>query len=203
MSDEEISRARGRPKTLDRAHVLQTAMMSYWSEGPTEVPIGEICRRAGASKPAVYREFGNDDGLKNAVLDAYRALMLVPIHQVLESDLPFDQALDAFIEIICQDRSVQGVPEGCLFVAMRMQQSTIGDLASAKIDELHDEMIGKYSMWVERAKSNGQFSNDIPTEVAAYHLCTQSNSALWLAKTGLSHDLIKGILRLAFASLRQ
>lgn len=202
MNPEENTRSRGRPKTLDREHVLQTAMMSYWQEGPTEVPIGEICRKAGASKPAVYREFGNDDGLKNAVLDAYRDLMLVPVHKVLESDLPFDQALDALIDIICEDRSVQGVPEGCLFVAMRMQQSTIGDLASAKIDEVHDEMIGKYSAWIERAKSNGQFSRDIPTEVAAYHLCTQSNSAQWLAKSGLSHDLIKGILQLAFASLR-
>lgn len=202
MTDEEISRSRGRPKTLDREHVLQTAMMSYWQDGPTEVPIGEICRRAGASKPAVYREFGNDDGLKNAALDAYRDLMLVPIHEVLASHLPFDQALDAFIDIICQDRSVQGVPEGCLFVAMRMQQSTIGDLASAKIDMLHAEMIDKYSAWIERAKSQGQFNSDIPTEVAAYHLCTQSNSALWLATTGLSHDLIKEILQLAFASLR-
>ncbi|WP_245851702.1 TetR/AcrR family transcriptional regulator [Monaibacterium marinum] len=182
--------------------MLKTAMLSYWQEGPTEVPIGEICRRSGASKPALYREFGSDDGLKNAVLDAYRDLMLAPIHEILAGDIPFDQALDALIEFVSKDRSVENLPEGCLFVAMRMQQSTIGDLTNAKVEELHDEMIGKYCEWIERAKSEGKFSSDIPTEVAAYHLCTQSNSALWLAKTGLSHDLIKSILQLAFAPLR-
>lgn len=202
MNPEKNTRTRGRPKTLDREQVLQTAMMSYWQEGPTEVPIGEICRRAGVSKPAVYREFGNDDGLKTAVLDAYRDLMLAPIHEILARDMPFDQALDVLIEFICKDRSVEGLPEGCLFVAMRMHQSTIGDLASAKVEELHDEMIGKYSEWIERAKSKGQLGKDISTEVAAYHLCTQSNSALWMAQLGLSHDLIKDILRMAFASLR-
>jgi len=69
MSEMRDSPTRGRPKTLQRDHVLQTAMMCYWANSPTDVSISEICDKAGASKPGLHREFGSDDSLKKAVLD--------------------------------------------------------------------------------------------------------------------------------------
>lgn len=68
--------ARGRPKTLDRDRVLQTALIHYWSKGPANVSISDICNLTGASKPGVYREFGSDDGLKKAVLEVYQGLAI-------------------------------------------------------------------------------------------------------------------------------
>ena len=48
---------RGRPKKLDRNIILQSALMEYWSKGPSNVSINDICKLTGASKPGVYREF--------------------------------------------------------------------------------------------------------------------------------------------------
>ena len=47
---------RGRPKILEREQVLKTALMCYWADSPSDVPISEICDKAGASKPGVCIE---------------------------------------------------------------------------------------------------------------------------------------------------
>ena len=107
---------RGRPKTLDRQQVLQAAMASYWQHGPMSVSIGEICARAGASKPGLYREFGSDDGLKAAVLEHYHDVALTPMYAVLESEKPFADIVEEFIEFLVQDRRALAVPPGCLQV---------------------------------------------------------------------------------------
>ena len=60
---------RGRPKKLDRNLILQSALMEYWTKGPSNVSINDICKLTGASKPGVYREFSNDDGLKKSALE--------------------------------------------------------------------------------------------------------------------------------------
>ena len=76
---EVSTQGRGRPKTLDRDQVLQEALMAYWSRGTKNVSISDICLATGASKPGVYREFGNDDGLKASALETYYILAVQPL----------------------------------------------------------------------------------------------------------------------------
>ena len=73
MTAEPTRRPRGRPKTFDRAHTLEVAVDSYWRDGIDAVSVNEICRRAGVAKPGVYREFGDEDDLMDAVLTEYHA----------------------------------------------------------------------------------------------------------------------------------
>ena len=61
------AKARGRPRTLQRDHVINVAMESYWVSGPSNVSVNDICKRANVSKPGLYREFGNEDGLQKEV----------------------------------------------------------------------------------------------------------------------------------------
>jgi len=62
--DHDLLPLRGRPKKLDRNLILHSALMEYWSKGPSNVSINDICKLTGASKPGIYREFKSDDGLK-------------------------------------------------------------------------------------------------------------------------------------------
>ena len=63
---------RGRPKKIDPNLTLEIAIQAYWSKGIDQMSINEICRLANVSKPSVYREFGNEDGLLAAVLAKYQ-----------------------------------------------------------------------------------------------------------------------------------
>lgn len=193
---------RGRPKTLERDHVLKTALMCYWADSPTDVPISEICDKAGASKPGLYREFGSDDGLKEAVLDAYTEMVSKRRYDILASDQPFDEVLEALIAYTIQDRQSAGVPNGCLLFAMRARQGEFGPLTANKIDQLRENTLQHYRQWIDRAKANRQFRNDIPTDIAALYFDAQTGSAMRLQKEGVSNEVIGEILRTAFSALR-
>ena len=202
MSKKGGPPTRGRPKTLERDHVLKTALMSYWANSPSEVSIREICEEAGASKPGLYREFGSDDGLKEAVLDAYSEMVSARRYDILASDEPFDVVLESLISHTTQDRRLQGVPDGCLLFTMRAQQGEFGPLTRKKIDQLRKISLKKYRQWIDRAKSNGEFTADITTEVAALYIDAQIGSAMQMQKEGISNKLIAEILRTAFLVFR-
>ena len=202
MSVEGDPPIRGRPKTLERDHVLKTALMCYWSDSPTDVPIREICDKEGASKPGVYREFGSDDGLKEAVLDVYSEMVSARRFEILARNQTFDEVLEALITHTIQERRTLGVPDGCLLFAMRARRDEFGPLTRKKIDQLRENTLEKYRKWIDRAKSNEQFRRDIPTDLAALYFDAQTGSAMRLQKEGVSNTVIGEILRTAFSALR-
>lgn len=194
--------SRGRPKILERDQVLKTALMCYWGTSPTDVPISRICAETGASKPGVYREFGSDDGLKEAVLDTYGAMVSTRRYKILASEQPFGEVLEALITHTTQDRRALGVPNGCLLFAMRARRDEFGPLTRKKIDQLRAESLEKYQQWIEQAKTHGEFSTDIPTATAALYFDAQIGSAMRLQKEGVSNEVIREILRKAFSVFR-
>ena len=188
---------RGRPKKLDRDLILQSAMMAYWSKGPSNVSINDICKLTGASKPGVYREFDSDDGLKKSVLKTYQALAIQPLIDILDTDQPSSEIIDAAICFMTQDRRSVGIPEGCLYVIMDAQSDQLGTATRGELRKIRAELLAAYSAWVERAKVQGQFA-DIPTDVAALFLETQHVGAMRLQREGVSAETVAKVLRVGF-----
>ena len=181
---------RGRPKTLDRGRVLQTALMQYWDLSPTDVSIGDICKLTGASKPGIYREFGSDDGLKRAAL--------LPLFDILKRDQNFAAAKAALVSFTTQDREAVGLPLGCLFVAMRAQRDSLGSATGERVDQLRQEVLDAYMVWIETAKSKGECGVKIPTDAAALYFDAQNGGAMQMQKEGVDNATIATVLRYAF-----
>jgi AcrR family transcriptional regulator len=194
----EKAEKRGRPKKLKREHVLQTALTQYWDVGPTDVSIGDICKLTGASKPGIYREFGSDDGLKCAALESYRILALLPLFDILKQDQSFAAAKAALVAFTTQDREALGVPSGCLFVALRAQRDSLGSATGERVDQLRDEVLDAYMVWIETAKSKGECSAQIPTNAAALYFDAQNGGAMRMQKEGVDKATITTVLRYAF-----
>lgn len=194
----EKAEKRGRPKKLKREHVLQTALTQYWDVGPTDVSIGDICKLTGASKPGIYREFGSDDGLKCAALESYRILALLPLFDILKQDQSFAAAKTALVAFTTQDREALGVPSGCLFVALRAQRDSLGSATGERVDQLRDEVLDAYMVWIETAKSKGECSAQIPTDAAALYFDAQNGGAMRMQKEGVDNATIATVLRYAF-----
>jgi AcrR family transcriptional regulator len=194
----EKAEKRGRPKTLDREHVLQTALIQYWDVSPTDVSIGEICKLTGASKPGIYREFGSDDGLKCAALESYRSLALLPLFDILKRDQSFAAAKAALVAFTTQDREALGVPSGCLFDAMRAQRDSLGSATGERVDQLRGEVLDAYMAWIETAKSKGECSAQIPTDAAALYFDAQNGGAMRMQKEGVDNATIATVLWNAF-----
>ena len=191
---------RGRPKTLDRNQILQTALLAYWSSGPTNVSISDICSMTGASKPGVYREFGSDDGLKKSVLETYYDLAVQPLIDILKKNQSTNETTDAFIDFMTQDREQLGIPQGCLFVMMRAHAQHLGPSTFEALQDVRRYLFGAYEAWIERSKSRGEFAN-IPTDIAALFIDAQHGGAMRMQREGMSNDSIAGVLGTAFRVL--
>lgn len=199
MNTKQNKPSRGRPKTLDRARALDMAILSYWTEGVDGVSLNEICRRAEVSKPGLYREFGNEDGLMKAALIQYFESAYAPIHQMLATDAPFRKTLGTFIAFAAADRADQGVPNGCLFVQMYNCRARTGTATRDQLDRFQNQVLSAYEDWVERSKARGEFSKDIPTQFAAIYIDAQFNNAMSQQARGEKAETIRDVLKLAFS----
>jgi AcrR family transcriptional regulator len=199
MSETPIP-TRGRPKTLDRDQVLQTALLQYWSMGPTNVSISDICNLTGASKPGVYREFGSDDGLKTSVLETYHSLAVQPLIEILKKDQPATNAIGELISFMSQDRTALGIPQGCLFVMMRAHTQQLGPSTRERLGEMRHDLLSAYEAWITRSKSHGEFA-DIPTHVAALFLDAQHGGAMRMQREGVPNDTVVQVLEAALCVL--
>lgn len=193
---------RGRPKTLNRDQVLHVALMQYWANDPLDVSINDICALSGASKPGIYREFGNDDGLKSAVLSTYWTLAVEPFLSILESNQPFNETIAALIDFMTQDRAAMELPPGCLFVMMRAQRWQLGTSTGAKLDHYRQQFLARVSDWIERSKTTGAIRQDMPTKIIALYFDAQHAGAMRMQKEGVSGDHVVQVLQYGFTTLR-
>lgn len=193
------NRPRGRPKTIDRDHVIEVAMDGYWREGTDAVSLNELCRRAGVSKPALYREFGGEDGVMDATLEHYAETVLAPMLDLTTHDDPFADVLASMIDIMIDlDRDM---PPGCLLAKMRVLSSRLGAATQTRTDNLRAEAQARYADWVERAKAQGEITADIPTTVAAAFIDNQFTALLTQIALGEDPDMLRAQSRLTFAGL--
>ena len=198
--NEKPTPTRGRPKTLDRDQVLQAALMEYWSKGPTDVSISDICGLTGTSKPGVYREFGSDDGLKVSVLETYHRLAIRPLIDILEKDQSTMDTINALIGFMAQDRTDLNIPLGCLFVIMRAQSQQLGPSTCDKLQEVRRKLLNAYEAWITCSKSRGDFA-DIPTDVAALFMDAQHGGAMRMQREGVPNDTVVSVLGTALHML--
>jgi AcrR family transcriptional regulator len=146
----------GRPKIFDRDRAIGIAMESYWREGIDGVSLNELCRRAAVSKRGLYREFGGEDGLMDAVLEVYAETVLSPTFEQITHDRPFREVLTAVVEAMT-DVGRAG-PAGCLLVKMQQSPSRLGPTVRARVEALRGNARALYAEWVEQATERGEIS---------------------------------------------
>lgn len=183
MSDE---RRRGRPRTIDRAEAVQTAMRSWWAEGAHVVSLNEISRRTGLSKSSLYREFGGEDGLMTAALEQYRALSAAPLLALFESDLPPHELLTLVVQATTTD---QGLPPGCLFTKLRLTKATLGESTQALVVRMVEERRAGFARWYVKVLEQG-LGADLTAEQAARYLDAQLTLILVRLGAGDPHDQV-------------
>lgn len=201
MNSNSTKPSRGRPKTLDREHVLDVAMDAYWKEDIGNLSLNEICRRSGVSKPGLYREFSNEDGLMKAVIMRYQEQVLNPVQQMLNSETSFREALDSLVSFATSASCHHESPMGCLFIKMRESRMHLGEATRAQVDFLEEQGLATFRKWVERAKVKGEFSADMSSEFAAAYIDAQLSNASSQLTRGEDHKIVKKMLLIAFSML--
>jgi AcrR family transcriptional regulator len=174
-------------------------MDCYWREGVDGVSLNEVCRRAHVSKPGVYREFGGEDGLMDAVLERYAETVLAPTLEQTTLDRPFGEVLTTLIGFMTDpDRAM---PRGCLLANMRVLSFRLGPATQTRVDALRDDARATYAEWVRRASTRGEIASAAPTPVVAAFIDTQFTTLLIQMALGEDPELLRAQAGLAFAAL--
>ncbi len=173
-------------------------MDQYWRRGLSSVSLNEMCRLAGISKPALYREFGGEDGLQAAALDAYREVVVVPMLQALFVERPFAATLDGAIVALTSDR---GTPSGCLFTRMRIDRSKLGPLAADRVRQLEQEQLDAFARWYRSGLERGEANPEHSAELAARCVDTQLAAVLVQMGLGLDPESVRQQARVALSPM--
>ena len=168
--DQSPQKTRGRPKTMKRQEVIGHATALYWREGYPAISLNELCRRLSISKPSLYREFGGEDGLVNAVLSHYREAVIKPFLSYLKLEQPFAELLEALIVGMTAPREF---PPGCLFTEMRLIRTHLGPASMERLDSIEEERRTAFEHWYEKALSKGEVNPDITAAQAASFIDAQ------------------------------
>ena len=192
---------RGRPRTLNRDHVLDVAMQAYWHDGVDNVSVNEICKKANVAKPGLYREFTNEDGLMKAALQSYQKKILAPLFEALKADAPFKETLGNIVSSITMENNDEQAPKGCLMDKMRQSRSYMGAGTQAEISHIHEQVLDALHDWVLRSKTKGEFTADLPPKLAATYVDAQMHCAMLQLAQGEEKQTVKEVLTLSFSVL--
>ena len=195
---EQAKRGRGRPRSVDRQRTIELAMANYWQEGIGTLSLNELCRRARISKPALYREFGDEDGLMEAALFHYRGLLVEPVLAALAMEQSFARVMEALLAGMTAKRDT---PAGCLFTEMRLARARLGPRTEARLRAIEDERRAAFERWFEQALARGEVDANLSPELAARYIDTQFTSLLLQLGMGEAPERAREQARLALSVL--
>jgi len=178
-------RTRGRPKTVNRSEILEITMHAYWNEGVRNISLNEICRRTGISKPGLYREFDNEDGLVVAALDNYHKNVLLPMLSVLSSEVSLEMAVQGLYKLYKEDKER---PKGCLFVKMLEVHDSLGAGTNKLIRKIKKQSLEAYQAWAQSLKKKGEIRAGVSADFAGKYIDAQFNNAFALVAQGEKLD---------------
>lgn len=196
--NEKAKRPRGRPKSVDRQKAIDIALQHYWQEGLYAVSFNEICRLVGISKPALYREFGGEDGLMAATLRSYREQRVLPLLKGLAQDRPMEEMIEGTVQALT---AADGTPAGCLFTRMRLAGPRLGPLTRAGVEQLGAEQRTAFEDWYRRALARGDANPNLEPEAAARYFDTQVATMLVQMAEGVEPEWVREQGRLALGVL--
>ena len=194
---------KGRPKTIDLERIKNVAMINYWSDGPTNVSLNEICFKAKISKPGLYREFGGEDGLMKSVLLLYKNTLIQQILDLLKLEKTFDETLDLLIAFVIGNKDEEHIKKGCLLSKFRQSREKFCEKTQEQIDIILRERYLNFELWIKKVKSKGEFDFPLSSKFVARYIISQLDYAISGLANGEKNNNIKDVLTLSLSVFRK
>ena len=177
-----MKRSVGRPKLLNREHVINSAFSEYWLHGINNVPVSKIALVAGVSRPGIYIEFKSEDILKSEVLKKYIGESAGPVHKNYDDYKRYPNHLLNHLDALINDGN-KGLtdnpkyncierPEGavgCLLLRSILLKFTLGPLSQKVIIDFEEYRLKQLKKYIVNAVNDGIFKKNIdPVFFAKY-----------------------------------
>lgn len=195
-------RKRGRPVAVTPEEVVDRAVALFCAEGVAAHSLNQVCASLGISKPALYRAFGGEDGLRRAALAHYFHVWMRPSFGQMDFTQPFARQCEQLADLVCFPDPQSPQTKGCLYARMRLSRDSLEPQSLGLVEELERNMNAQFTAWMEGVAQSGQLKPDLSVAAAAAFLDAQMTLAVMSLTQGHAPSAVRDRLLLALSALR-
>jgi AcrR family transcriptional regulator len=161
---EETIGKRGRPRVLDREVGLDIAARLFWQRGYEGTSTADLTKAMGINPPTLYSMFGSKKELYRQALDFSIARETSRRLEVLQSDLPVEEALARYLYDIADGDTQPDKPRGCMVSTAVLQHAeenaSVAQLTAALREASIQTLKARFDRAVEEEELPAQTDTD-------------------------------------------
>ena len=215
MHNIETKNPVGRPKTLDRALLIDIAINEYWLHGINNVSLSKIANIAKVSRPGIYKEFNDEDGLKYEVISKYTDVLktdVIPqyykakdvktMYYHIYSTLGYPVDKKYFKGISKSNKLKKPIKaKGCLFEKSKLEKYRLNNKSKNAIDSFEKIRKKAFTNYIERLQKTNQLDSSLKLDDVYDYFIAQLSLAQSLDVNGSKKEEIKIIIDTAFSAI--
>lgn len=191
---------RGRPRTFDRAAVLERAMVLFWERGYEGASLAELTRVMGIAPPSLYAAFGGKEALfREAVAYYNRTHGAVPQRVLAESATARD-GVEALLRHNARAYVEPGHPTGCLVLLAATTSTVDNDHIRRFLAVCRAEDLAALQRRIERGVVEGDVPAGTDTAALARFVAAVLHGMSVQARDGAGHAELSDVVSRAMTA---
>lgn len=170
----EPHRAKGRPRSFDRAKALEAALGVFWKKGFAPATIAELCAAMGINPPSLYAAFGNKAQLFMEAVEHYERLYWDDTWDRMSAEPDVHAAIEGFFSDAANILTTPDAPCGCVVVMGAINVPAEFQSVADALRQLREEGRRLFLERLELGLSDGQ----LPRGTDIDRLATTLNTLL-------------------------
>ena len=205
----------GRPKTLDRSILIDIALNEYWLYGINNVSLSKIANLAKVSRPGIYKEFGDEDGLKYEVIVKYTDLLkseVIPQYYKANHVKTMFYHIYSTLGYPVDKKYFKGISKsnklrkpikakGCLFEKSKLEKHNLSNKSKNAIESFEKIRKKAFTNYIKRLQKTNQLDSSLELDDIYDYFIAQLSLAQSLDVNGLKKEKIKIIIDTAFTAI--
>ncbi len=157
----------GRRKTYERPEIADHAMRLFWARGYHATTTRDLTDAMGVNPYSLYAEFGSKEGLYQAAIARYEALV-VPTHfGALEAQGASLEEVRAVLNFFGDVDRLEGSELGCLLCNTSVERAPTVELSRASTKRFVDRLTCAFGHALGNARAAGRLVDDAPVDALA------------------------------------
>jgi AcrR family transcriptional regulator len=188
---------RGRPKTFDRDHALEAAMMLFWNRGFEQTSVDELAAAMGIQTSSLYSSFGDKESLYLEAVDHYLRGRGRIYETAISEGKTAKEGFANLLKVAASEMTRRDQPKGSML-------SLALPTCSPKYEKLQEEVnrLRDFSetVWMERLRGavrNKELPKSTDLQVLQLFFRNTLFGMSLLARAGESRDTLTEIGKLA------
>jgi TetR/AcrR family transcriptional regulator, copper-responsive repressor len=168
VQNEQMPKARGRPRAYDAELALQRATEAFWKTGYAGTSLDDLAAAMSMNRPSMYAAFGDKRSLYLKALNRYWDRALNAMEQILQRDKPLAETLYHLYELaLGLYFPSKGRSRGCFGIGTALTEAVEDPLIREAFADGLRRIHAGFESCIVRAKSEGELSANADVETLA------------------------------------